>query len=504
MKGVLLLKNWVLLFMDKFSSNIITRVFFIMLTSVLWAFLLVYTKYWFTFSLISIVIVLQGFSLVKYAQQNAKKLAQWLEGITQEDFGQYFSMENQTEDAEKLSENTQKNYQNITQNNTQNDTHCEEKKHFSSPSKRLLSIMNATMHNFADTRRKEMAQQEYTQAILQHIPVGILVLDNLQNVQTHNNTLLKILSCNYFDNLNKIAQKYPPLFNFITEKNKTQHSTLQLFINNATTEVVINKNTIIVLGKTYQIISIQNIQEVLDAKELEAWQNLMRVLTHEIINSITPITSLSNTLSDQMAEQFAVTGTYEDFAAQDIEDTHKAIQVIQKRSAGLVHFVTDVRNFTKIPAPKFKLFPIKPFFENIRILMQEEFKRYQVNFEGIVSFDDLQIVADEELIEQVIINLVKNATQAFDNQKDNNQKNKKISLICELDEKSKVVIKVKDNGVGIDEEAQKRIFVPFFTTKKQGSGIGLSLSRQIMQAHGGTLSVHSSKGNGATFLLHFA
>ncbi len=474
--------------MDKFSSNIITRVFFITLTSVLWAFLLVYTKYWFTFSLISIVIIFQGFSLVKYAQQNTKKLAQWLEGITQEDFGQYFSMENQTENIEKPSENNQKN------------THYEEKKHFSSPSKRLLSIMNATMHNFADTRRKEMAQQEYTQAILQHIPVGILVLDNLQNVQTHNNTLLKILSCNYFDNLNKIAQKYPPLFNFITEKNKTQHSTLQLFINNATTEVVINKNTIIVLGKTYQIISIQNIQEVLDAKELEAWQNLMRVLTHEIINSITPITSLSNTLSDQMAEQFAVTGTYEDFAAQDIEDTHKAIQVIQKRSAGLVHFVTDVRNFTKIPAPKFKLFAIKPFFENIRILMQEEFKRYQVNFEGIVSFDDLQIVADEELIEQVIINLVKNATQAFSN----DQKDRKIRLICELDEKSKVVIKVKDNGVGIDEEAQKRIFVPFFTTKKQGSGIGLSLSRQIMQAHGGTLSVHSSKGNGATFLLHFA
>ena len=116
--------------MDKFSSNIITRVFFIMLTSVLWAFLLVYTKYWFTFSLISIVIILQGFSLVKYAQQNTKKLAQWLEGITQEDFGQYFSMENQTEDVENSSgnnlENTQKNNQNITQK----DTHCEEKNIF--------------------------------------------------------------------------------------------------------------------------------------------------------------------------------------------------------------------------------------------------------------------------------------------------------------------------------------------------------------------------------------
>ncbi len=475
--------------MDKFSSNIIIRVVFITLTSILWAFLLVYTQYWFTFSLLNVVIILQAFSLVKYTQQNTKKLTQWLEGITQEDFGQYFSMENEVK-------NNNENLQNCNDNS--------EKKAFHSPSKRLLSVMNATMHNFADTRRKEMAQQEYTQAILQHIPVGILVLDNLQNVQTHNNTLLKILSCNYFDNLNKIKEKYPPLFNFIVEKNNTQHSTLQLFINNATTEVVINKNTIIVLGKTYQIISIQNIQEVLDAKELEAWQNLMRVLTHEIINSITPITSLSNTISDQMAEQFDLTGTYEDFSAQDIEDTHKAIQVIQKRSAGLVHFVTDVRNFTKIPAPKFKLFTIKPFFENIRILMQEEFKRYHIDFEDIISFDDLQIVADEELIEQVIINLIKNATQSFDNKGDNEQKIRKIKLICELDEKSKVVIKIKDNGVGIDEEAQKRIFVPFFTTKKQGSGIGLSLSRQIMQAHGGTLSVHSSKGNGATFLLHFA
>jgi two-component system, NtrC family, nitrogen regulation sensor histidine kinase NtrY len=230
---------------------------------------------------------------------------------------------------------------------------------------------------------------------------------------------------------------------------------------------------------------------------MEAWQNLVRVLTHEIMNSVTPISSLAGIVEEELKEHIESQQS-EPLTKDQLNDIHLSLQTISKRSEGLIHFVKEFRSLTSIPKPRPVQIDVKNLLEELSVLHRKELMEKSIQLKISVYPEDLTISADKNMIEQVIINLIKNAIQAFEDQED-----KSIELKAALNEKSRPLISIRDNGTGIDPEAMEKIFIPFFTTKKTGSGIGLSLSRQIMRQHQGTLTVKSTVGKGTEFFMRF-
>jgi two-component system, NtrC family, nitrogen regulation sensor histidine kinase NtrY len=256
---------------------------------------------------------------------------------------------------------------------------------------------------------------------------------------------------------------------------------------------------LVMLGDKVKLASVQNIQGELEDKEMEAWQNLIKVLTHEIMNSVTPIASLSASAGDE------ISGYVDDTASEEITvlrdellDIRQCLQTISRRSDGLIHFVNDFRNLTRIAIPSLTLINVGELLEEIRVLLREQLVQQNIEFSLDIESDNLLLSADRGMVEQVLINLIKNAMEAVQ-EKECSQ----IKVRAFLDERSRVCLEVEDNGQGMTPEATTKIFIPFFTTKKSGSGIGLSLSRQIMRLHNGSIVVQSELEKGTTFTLRF-
>jgi signal transduction histidine kinase len=244
------------------------------------------------------------------------------------------------------------------------------------------------------------------------------------------------------------------------------------------------------------VATIQNIQSELEEKEMEAWQKLIRVLTHEIMNSITPISSLAKTV-DELLMQQSDTQLHQ-LKEQEFIDIRDAVNTIQKRSEGLIHFVEAYRKLTRIPKPDFRQIEIKDTISRVIKLMEREFKDQNIELIEEYSAAALNIFADPEQIEQVLLNLLKNSSDAM-----SKKRKKNIWLRTKLDEQGRKIVEISDNGSGIAPEARDQIFIPFFTTKKTGSGIGLSLCRQIMRQHLGSITVFSKPKSKTTFRLIF-
>src|SRR5690606_32658637 len=249
-------------------------------------------------------------------------------------------------------------------------------------------------------------------------------------------------------------------------------------------------------GELYRLVSIQNIQSELENKEIEAWQKLTRVLTHEIMNSITPIASLAST-ANELLQEMDSTGEGTE-AGEALRDVRGAVHTIERRSRSLLTFVTAYRSLTRIPMPNFSIFPIDDLFETVILLLRANMTDGSVKLSYDVDPPGLDLTADRQLVEQVVINLGKNALEAVAG-----REGAEVRLSARIDERGRTIIQVTDNGPGIVEEALGKIFIPFYTTKKEGSGIGLSLSRQIMRQHGGTLTVHSVPEKETVFTLRF-
>lgn len=245
----------------------------------------------------------------------------------------------------------------------------------------------------------------------------------------------------------------------------------------------------------FKLVSLQNIQSELEEKEMEAWQNLVRVLTHEIMNSIAPISSLAATIREDIASKHK---RDEAVFMEDLDDYLMGISTIEKRSEGLINFVSDFRSLAHIPNPKFTAIQIADLFERVKLLLKTQLESHQIKMTCSIAPADLLLFADCSLIEQVMINLTQNAIHAVE---DSLVKN--IFLNAYIDENGKIIIEVTDSGKGIEEEALSKIFIPFFTTKKKGSGIGLSLSKQILRRHKGNIQVKSKIEEGTTFKLIF-
>ena len=295
-------------------------------------------------------------------------------------------------------------------------------------------------------------------------------------------------------NISELTGKNPNLLRAIQEVQPGKgllHKSDQDFL------LTIQATELRIRGNTMKLLTLQNIQSELQQQEIEAWQNLTRVLRHEIMNSITPISSLTSTLREILDHDMTQKSHHYELKNEGAEDLREGLTTIENRSKGLIKFIDAYREYTSLPQPKIKNVNVRDFIERVVQLMRPEIKKSSIEFAHNCESEYLTIQADEEMIEQVLINLIKNSLEALVETNSG-----KIHVTGRYDGRQ-VTIQVTDNGPGIIKEALNKIFVPFFTTKRTGSGIGLSLSRQIMQMHNGNLTVESEPGVRTVFAMRF-
>ena len=330
-----------------------------------------------------------------------------------------------------------------------------------------------------------------------HVGIGLMVFKEDGSIEIFNGAARKLLKVNRAEKLSDLKEVSETLVHIFEKLKSGGRELVRLKIGEELVQLSVYAIELNLRGENVKLISLQNIQSELEEKEMEAWQNLVRVLTHEIMNSVTPISSLAGIVEEELKPH-----VNQDDAAplskDQLADIHLSLQTISKRSEGLIHFVKEFRSLTAIPKPRPAQIDVRCLFDELTILHKRDLADRDIQLITSVYPEDLTLSADKNMIEQVMINLLRNAIQSFEEQPE-----KKIEIKAFVNEKSRPVISIKDNGTGIDPEAMEKIFIPFFTTKKTGSGIGLSLSRQIMRQHQGTLTVKSTVGKGTEFFMRF-
>ncbi|MCB0487581.1 MAG: ATP-binding protein [Cyclobacteriaceae bacterium] len=361
---------------------------------------------------------------------------------------------------------------------------------------RLHRELNEAITNLKTSRSEKDSEYQFFKNIVQHVGIGLMTFKKDGSIQIMNTAARRLLRVNQAKNIDDLRLVSDALVESFVRLKTGGRELVRLTLPDETIQISIYAIELTLRGEVIKLVSMNNIQSELDEKEMEAWQNLVRVLTHEIMNSVTPISSLASIVENELKER--MDGPTSTFKMDEMEDMHLSVQTISKRSAGLIRFVREFKNLSQTPKPTLAPVNVKKLLEEMAVLQKKELSDSEINISVSVEPSDLVISADKNMIEQVLINLIKNAMQAFSEQTE-----KCIELKAYLDEKTKPVISVRDNGDGIDPEALERIFVPFFSTKKTGSGIGLSLSKQIMRQHEGRIAVKSELGKGTEFLLRF-
>jgi len=352
------------------------------------------------------------------------------------------------------------------------------------------------MEEFRKTRTQTEEHFQSLQTIVQHIGFGLVSFRPDGEIGLINTAARKLLQVHQLANINSLAALDPNLVTTLFHLKSSDRVLVKMDRKGETLQLAIHATEYQLGQQHYTLVSLQNIGSELEEKEMEAWQNLIRVLTHEIMNSITPISSLAATVNEML--NAATRNNEGEISPEAMDDIRQAVGTIEKRSQGLLHFVDAYRNLTHIPRPTFRVCLVKELFSRVHTLMQAQTAEAQIAMTTSVEPENLEVSVDPDLIEQVLINLVRNAIQSMAC-----QAVKTLDLSARADETGHVWIEVLDNGPGIPRDIQERIFIPFFTTREDGSGIGLSLSRQIMRMHGGTILCRSSEGSGTAFALRF-
>ncbi len=362
---------------------------------------------------------------------------------------------------------------------------------------KLHKELNEALAKLRTSRKERDSEYQFFKNIVQHVGIGILTFKRDGSIQIINSAAKRLLRVTKADSIEDLREMSEPLVESFLKLKTGGRELVRLKSGDEVIQLSVYAIELTLRGEELKLISMSNIQSELEEKEMEAWQNLVRVLTHEIMNSVTPISSLAGIVEEDLKHKLEK-GTEVHLKKEEAEDMHLSLQTISRRSEGLIRFVKEFRNLTHIPKPKLAEVHVKNLLEEMAILHKKELADRGVTISVSVDPEHLTISADKNMIEQVLINLIKNAIQAFDEQTD-----KRIEITGFASEKGRAAISVKDNGAGIDSEALEKIFIPFFSTKKTGSGIGLSLSKQIMRQHEGRISVKSKLGEGTEFILRF-
>lgn len=346
----------------------------------------------------------------------------------------------------------------------------------------LNASLNAVIKSFNQVRAEREATLHFIQAIIQQINVGIISYNTDGKIELINQAANKIMGIYKLSHISTVKEQQPEIYQLMSTLPSGESKLLKI----SNQEISLSVKEIILRDRKIRLIALHNIRSELQTRELEAWQNLTKVLRHEIMNTVTPIVSLSETMRDIIDTDLSnVSGHQQE---EGVKDLKNAITTVINRSKGIMNFVNAYREFTNIPLPKVSDFPIAQVFEELQALYEQD------NIHFIID-QNFKLVADPDQIGQVLINLIKNAVEATQNVE---QPQIQVRAYINLQDK---IIEVVDNGTGVSKDALDKIFVPFFTTKLTGTGIGLSLSRQIIQMHGGRLEFEDLEPQGSRFYM---
>ncbi len=369
----------------------------------------------------------------------------------------------------------------------------------------LYHAMKDLNERVLSARAESQKQSLLLTNLVNNIGIGIILYYDTGEIKIINQAAKELLNLSTLNHISKIkgleADLYDRMINLQPgrpEVVKVIHPNREDNVQGTINQLLLKKDIIITEGETLNTISIQNIVREMERKELDSWQKLIRVLTHEIMNSVSPILSLTRSIAGYfLKKRDGETIPSTEITPDTVKKTVSGLHTIRETGEGLINFVDKYRTLSRLPEPQFVSFNIDRLFTRVKELMQEEMEKRKISLTTFLPAVNMELVADINLIEKVLINLVRNAAEALD-QKENG----KITVKAMQDQDS-IIIQVEDNGPGIADDILDDIFVPFFTTKTEGSGIGLSLSRQIMLQHEGTISVHSVAREKTVFTLRF-
>jgi two-component system, NtrC family, nitrogen regulation sensor histidine kinase NtrY len=447
--------------LKRFTFLIVARIFLLVGNVLLIAFIFGDKRLFFNQIILAILLVMQTAELIRFVNHTNRELTRFFYAIKHSDFSITF--------------------RNAVRGNSFKD---------------LQESMIDIIQSYKKVKIEKEAQFHFLQMMVNQLHIGITAIDQDDNITLINPTAEELVGIPGLKNWKLLDLRNPALAKEIAQLEGNGKKLIQIKTGADVKFVSADVRTLVILGKALRLITLQDINSEIEQKEIEAWHKLIRILTHEIMNSVTPISSLTETMQGMLQDKNGAQKTIHDLDAETISDIRFSLNTIHKRTDGLLHFVENYRKLTKVPKPVIEKVHVKPFLESIYNLMSNEFRQKKIEFHMTVD-SDLYLNMDPTLMEQVVINLITNSIHAV-----GGRATPRIELRTNVIN-NQPVISITDNGKGIPPKEVNEIFVPFFTTKKDGSGIGLSLSKQIMSLHNGSIKLQSQENAGTTFFLYF-
>jgi two-component system nitrogen regulation sensor histidine kinase NtrY len=443
----------------RYEWRLVLRVVLLFATLLLTSFIIVSGQYIYLFATVPVV-VYELVDMIRFQQKTHDEITQFVESIHYRDFSRHFDVRRAPTEL-----------------------------------KPLRIGFNEINTTFKVISRERETQYHYLQKILELVDTGIISYEQeTGNTGWINDAFKKLLGIPYLKSIHSLERREPALYIDIIKLKPGDSKLATITRNQQQIKILVTASALRSDDVLYKLLAFQNVSEALDETESKAWQKLLNVMTHEIMNSVAPISSLADTLKNRLKSPEIANS----MGSSELEDLELGIDTIKRRSEGLLKFTESYRNLNKITQLDLKHILVCDLFENISNLMLPSLEKKHIELNIVIRDLTLAVDIDINLIEQVLINLLVNAIEAV---KDSQAP--QITLSAELQANNKAIIKVSDNGTGMPPELMDKIFIPFFSTRKTGSGIGLSLCKQIMLLHKGTVHVQSAEGKGSSFILQF-
>lgn len=440
----------------RFRIQVIFRVLGIVLTALALAWSIYETEFLMTPIVFGLFTFLQALWLISFMEKGTRQISLFIQSFSDQDYTRKFDAKYEGKVFRELS-----------------------------------ASFNQLLQEYARLTIEKEGQYQYVKIINEHVQVALISFKSDGKIDLMNKTAQTLLKSPLIYRIEDLKNYEPALFEAIEKIKKGGRA----LYKSPTMNLALAAKSFRLADEAYTMVALQDISSELQANELEAWQKLIRVLTHEIMNSMTPVLSLSTAIKHLVTEEEQVKDI-NGLSQEDVSDIAKSISAIEKRGDGLLKFVNAYRDYTKTPELQLEPIFLSELTKEVSLLMENDLKQSGIKIEFVEEGKERSLMLDHKLIAQVMINLIKNAKEAL---ADSESPEIRINIQYEL---SQILLSVTDNGMGISDELKADVFVPFFTTKKEGSGIGLSLSKQIMRAHGADLSLEMG-GQGTKFVLRF-
>ena len=445
---------------NRYEWRLLLRIFFLLITLIATSAIVVGPRSWYLYLAVTVPLtVYEIIDLIRFQKKQQDEVSQFVESIHYRDFSRHFDVRKAPNELKPL--------------------------------RKGFNEINST---FKLISRERETQYHYLQKILELVDTGIMSYE-LETGETGwiNEAFKRLIGVPYLKTIYSLEKRDAALYREVTALRPGDSKIITMTRNQQLVKALVTASVMRSDEKMYKLIAFQNVSEALDETESKAWQKLLNVMTHEIMNSVAPISSLADTLKNRLQSP-EIAGSA---LGPELEDLELGIDTIKRRSEGLLKFTESYRSLNKITKLDLTKIPVRDLFENLNSLMRPTLEKKNIELEIILRDPMLTIDADINLIEQVLINLLVNAIEAVKDKEE-----PRITLSAEVTG-TKTQLKIADNGSGMPPEIVEKIFIPFFSTRKTGSGIGLSLCKQIMLLHKGNIQVQSSEGVGSAFLMTF-